>query len=60
MATENDILLKILTLAALREYYSKLFQAFYFTVCIVANGGKIGPLQNLYLKLGQICNTFNL
>ena len=44
MATENDILLKILTLATLREYYGKLFQALYFSVCIVANVGKIAKL----------------
>ena len=44
MATENEILLKILILATLREYYSKLFQALYFTVCIVVNVGKIGTL----------------
>ena len=60
MATENEILLKILKLATLREYYRKLFQALYFTVCIVANVGKIRTLSNLYLKLGQMCNTFNL
>ena len=44
MATENDILLKILTLVTLWEYYSKLFQALYFTVCMVVNVGKIGTL----------------
>ena len=55
MATENYILLKILTLATLREYYSKLFKALYFTVCIVASVGKIAKLYNLYLKSGENC-----
>ena len=44
MATENESLLTRLTLATLKKYYSKLFQALYFTVCIVVNVGKIGSL----------------
>ena len=42
------------------DYYSWLFQAFYYTVYVVVCLGKIANFCSFHLKLGYMCTIFNM